>query len=98
MSTDWTFIYSLIKPELGGVLAVCWIVGYVLKRTPRVPDWSIIYVVTLVAVIMACLLLGLGAESVIQGVLCGAFAVYGYQLVKQTAKVANGEGNADERK
>ncbi|SDR81010.1 Phage holin family Hol44, holin superfamily V [Paenibacillaceae bacterium GAS479] len=88
---DWTFINALIKPELGGVLAVCWIVGYMLKRTPRVPDWGIVYAVTAVGILMACLLLGLSVESVIQGVLCGAVAVYGYQVVKQTSKAANGE-------
>ncbi|MCM3747471.1 phage holin family protein [Paenibacillus pasadenensis] len=95
---DWTFINALIRPELGGVLAVCWIVGYILKQTPRVPDWSIVYAVTVVGVLMACLLLGGSVESIIQGVLCGAVAVYGYQLIKQTAKGASGEGGHNERK
>ncbi len=88
---DWTIINGLIRPELAGVLAVCWIAGYVLKRTPRVPDWSIVYAVTAVGILMTCLLLGAVVESIIQGVLCGAVAVYGNQLYRQTAQAVKGE-------
>lgn len=88
---DWTIINGLIRPELAGVLAVCWIAGYVLRQTPRVPNWSIVYAVTAVAVLMTCLLLGWSVESVIQGVLCGAVSVYGNQLLRQTREAVTGE-------
>ncbi len=83
---EWSAVSSFIKPESLIVVAACWAVGYALKRTPRVPDWGIIYVVTMVAVIMVCFLTGFNAESILQGILCGAVAVYGNQLVKQTKK------------
>ncbi len=92
---EWAAIQAMIPPELASVLAVCWVAGYVLKRTPWVPDWSIVYVVTAVAILMTCLLLGPTAESVIQGILCGAVSVYGHQLVRQTSKAVNGEGGGD---
>ncbi|MGN7457901.1 phage holin family protein [Paenibacillus pasadenensis] len=88
---DWTIINGLIRPELAGVLAVCWITGYVLRQTPRVPNWTIVYAVTAVAVLLTCLLLGWSVESVTQGVLCGAVSVYGNQLVKQTREAVTGE-------
>lgn len=83
---EWNAVSSFIKPELLIVVAACWAVGYSLKKTPRVPDWSIIYVVTLVAVFMVCFMTGFTPESVLQGILCGAVAVYGNQLVKQAKK------------
>lgn len=88
---EWAAIQAMIQPELAGVLAVCWVAGYVLKRTPRVPDWSIVYAVTAVAILMTCLLLGPVVESVIQGILCGAVAVYGHQLLQQTKQAISSE-------
>lgn len=83
---EWSAIFNLIDPKLLIVVAACWVIGYVLKQTPSVPNWSIVYIVTLVAVVLTVWLLGWGPESLIQGVLCGAFAVYGNQLVKQAKK------------
>lgn len=80
---EWNAIFSLINPMLLVVVAVCWCLGYMLKQTPRVPDWMIVYIVTVAAVLFTVWLIGFGAEAIIQGVLCGAFAVYGHQLVKQ---------------
>ncbi|WP_410769567.1 phage holin family protein [Fontibacillus sp. BL9] len=85
---EWNAVLEFITPELFVVVVACWIIGGFLKRTPRIPDWTIVYIVTLVAVIFASLLLGFSVESVIQGILCGAVAVYGNQLIKQTKKGA----------
>ena len=81
---DWETLFGLIDPSLLVVVAACWALGVVLKQTPRVPDWTIVYVVTVLAVVLVVALQGMTTESVIQGVLCGAFAVYGHQVVKQT--------------
>ncbi|MEK5278647.1 phage holin family protein [Paenibacillus sp. FSL H7-0735] len=83
---EWNAVSSFIEPELLIVLTGCWVIGYILKQTPRVPDWTIIYIVTLLAIIAVCIILGLSADSVLQGILCGAVAVYGNQLVKQAKK------------
>ncbi|WP_438347285.1 phage holin family protein [Paenibacillus sp. FA6] len=83
---EWSVIFNLIDPKLFVVVAVCWVLGIMLKKTPRVADWSIVYVVTLFAVGLTIWILGFSSESVIQGILCGAFAVYGNQLVKQARK------------
>jgi len=86
---EWNAIFNLIDPKLLIVVALCWVIGFTLKQTPRVPDWSIVYIVTLVSVLLTLWMLGWAPESLIQGVLCGAFAVYGNQLVKQAKKGGN---------
>ncbi|MEK4351331.1 phage holin family protein [Paenibacillus sp. FSL R5-0475] len=85
---EWSAIANFIKPELLLIVAVCWVIGFGLKQTPRVPDWTIIYLVTLAAIFAVCLTLGFNVDSFMQGILCGAVAVYGNQLVKQTRKGA----------
>ncbi|WP_339316857.1 phage holin family protein [Paenibacillus sp. FSL R10-2734] len=83
---EWNAVMEFINPELLVVVVACWIIGYWLKQTPKVPDWSIVYIVTLVAIVFAVLMLGFVITSFIQGILCGAVAVYGNQLVKQAKK------------
>ena len=81
---DWWVIFELIDPSLFGVVAACWVLGVILKNTPRVPDWTIVHIVTIAAVAAVVAMQGLNVQSVIQGILCGEFAVYGHQVVKQT--------------
>ncbi|MBJ6362082.1 phage holin family protein [Paenibacillus sp. GCM10012307] len=88
---EWSFIFELIAPELVAVVAACWLIGTMLKQTPRIPDWSIVYIVTGFAVVLTGFVLGWSAESVIQGILCGAFAVLGHQFIKQAARAKEGE-------
>lgn len=83
---NWEIINGLIDVRLVAVLAACWVIGYMLKQTPNVPDWSIIFVVTAVAIVLTLLTLGLTVESVVQGILVGAVAVYSNQVVKQIGK------------
>ncbi|MCM3294133.1 phage holin family protein [Paenibacillus sp. MER 180] len=82
----WNMIYELIDPALIVVVAMCWCIGYVLKQTPRVPDWTIVYIVTVIAVFLTVWMIGFSPEALIQGVLCGAFSVFGHQIIKQTTK------------
>lgn len=81
---EWNAIQGLIDPQLLIVVAVCWVIGFILKKTPKIPDWTIVYAVAVVGVTAASGLLGLSVQSILQGVLCGAVAVYGNQVVKQT--------------
>lgn len=83
---DWNTIWQLIDPKLIIVVAACWIIGFMLKKTPKVPDWTIVYIVTVAAVLLTIWLTRFGPEAIIQGILSGAFAVYGNQVFKQTKK------------
>ena len=86
---EWKMIFELIDPRLLAVVAACWVVGYILKNTPKIPDWSIVYIVVVCAVVFTSGLLGWSIESLIQGILAGAFAVFGHQAVKQAIKGAD---------
>lgn len=88
---DWTTVINLIDPKLFIVVAACWVLGYILKQTPKVPDWSIVYVVTVFSLAFAVWMVGFTPAGLLQGLLCGAVAVYGNQLIKQ-AKKADGGG------
>lgn len=81
---EWNMIFELIDPRLLIVVAACWVIGWVLKKTPRVANWSIVYIVIIVAVWLTIGILGLSVEAIIQGILAGAFAIFGHQAVKQT--------------
>lgn len=87
---DWGTIAGLIDTRLLLVLAACWVIGYGLKRTPLVPDWSILYIVIVVAALLTAGVIGFTVEAAIQGIIVGAVAVTGHQAVKQ-AKEAVGD-------
>jgi hypothetical protein len=80
---EWSAIFQLIDPSLLIVVAACWALGFILKQTPFVPNWSIIYLVTAFSISFAIWDKGFRPESILQGILCGAFAIYGHQLIKQ---------------
>ncbi|WP_211184709.1 phage holin family protein [Paenibacillus lemnae] len=82
----WTVIYEMIDPRLLMVVSACWVIGYILKNTPKVPDWSIVYIIIAVAIGLTSWMLGWNVGSVIQGILAGAFSVLGHQAVKQAGK------------
>ena len=87
---EWNVIMNLIDPSLYIVIAACWIIGFILKQTPKIPNWTIIYIVTAFSITVTLFMMGFHAKSVLQGILCGASAIYGHQLVKQTMEGAGG--------
>ena len=80
---EWSIITDLLDPSLFIVVAACLVLGYILKQTPRVPDWTIIYTITAFAIVATLFIQGPDIKSVLQGILCGAVAVFGHQLIKQ---------------
>lgn len=68
------------------VIPVLWVLGTLLKGTPKVQDWYIPWVLLVVGTGLTVAILGPGADAVIQGILVTGVAVLGNQLVKQTLK------------
>ncbi|MED4749968.1 phage holin family protein [Brevibacillus choshinensis] len=67
------------------VVVVLLVLGYFLKRTPRVQDWMIPWVLCVIGIILACgVLQSFTVESVVQGILAAAIASLTHQLWKQT--------------
>ncbi|QJC52432.1 hypothetical protein HGI30_13240 [Paenibacillus albicereus] len=83
---------ELIDPELTIVVAACWVIGMILKGTPQIPNWTIVYIVTGAAIVLAMALQGFTLKVGLQGLLCGAVSVYGHQLFKQTREAVRKDG------
>lgn len=83
-----------IKPEMLVLVPVLWLIGAALKRTPKMSDWLIPYILGAAGIIMAGIWVG-SEEGVTlvslftaftQGILVAGASVWSHQLVKQTRK------------
>ncbi len=68
-----------------------WVIGYFLKATPTIPNWSITWILLGVSLVGGAFLFGFTAEAVYNGVIAAGVAVFGHQMVKQTAKAREGK-------
>ncbi|KAF0816731.1 MULTISPECIES: phage holin family protein [unclassified Cytobacillus] len=73
--------YYMMVPAL-------WVIGYALKQTPNVPDWSIIWILVIISVFSGSMAFGLSLEGVVNGIVAAGVAVLGHQMIKQTLKGA----------
>lgn len=89
-------IMNYVKPELLVLAVMLYLMGMMLKKTPRVADWGIPYILTGISVALAVIYVlatadivsykdGLMAAftAIVQGILCAGLAVYGDQMLKQ---------------
>ncbi len=65
------------------------VLGSIIKDIEKIPNKFIPLILTLFGVLGSVAVLGLSAESVLQGILVTGAAVYGNQLVKQFTKKEN---------
>ena len=77
-------ILEYIISEALIIIPVLWILGSFLKRTPKVQDWIIPWVLLLAGVVLAIGIIGFTVDAAVQGVLVAGAAVLGHQLLKQT--------------
>ncbi|MDP4170599.1 MAG: phage holin family protein [Bacillota bacterium] len=77
--------YYLLVPAL-------WVIGFALKQTPHVPDWSIIWILILAALSLATFAFGINYEAILNGIIASGIAVLGHQyfiqriIIKKTDK------------
>lgn len=76
-------IASYIVNEGLILVPALYIVGMMIKSTPKVQDWLIPYILGALGVAGAIGLMGISVNSIIQGVLVAGAAVYTNQLIKQ---------------
>lgn len=95
-------IMNYVKPELLVLAVILYLIGMMLKKTPKVADWGIPYILTGISVVLAIIYVlatadivsykdGLMAAftAIVQGILCAGLAVYGNQLLKQVTEKNN---------
>jgi len=68
------------------IIPVLFILGKIIKDTPRFQDWIIPYMLLIVGVILSFLMLGFDVHAFIQGVLVSGAAVFGNELIKQAVE------------
>lgn len=66
------------------LVPVLYVIGVFLKRTPRIPDWLIPWILMGLGMIGAFFLSGMKLGGVLQGVLVAGVTVFANQLYKQT--------------
>lgn len=76
-------ITSYVFDEALIVVPMLWVIGMMLKNTPRMKDWLIPYFLLVIGVTTTMAMLGLNVDAIIQGVLVSGAAVFGNELVKQ---------------
>lgn len=76
-------VQSFIVNEALFIVPVLWILGALLKKTPKAADWLIPYVLLVVGIVLSVWTLGFNAQAIAQGVLVTGGAVLGHQLVQQ---------------
>lgn len=77
-------LQEYIVPEILILIPVLWLVGYFIKQTPKIPNWSVVWILLTIGVLASLFIIGPNVNGVIQGVLATGISVLGYDLVKQT--------------
>lgn len=83
---DISTIQDYLATETLVLIPTLWILGYFLKKTPKFPDWLIVWVLVVLGIVACLFLIGFSADGIIQGVLAAGVAALGYDLAKQTKK------------
>lgn len=90
-----------IKPEMFVLVPVLWLIGLALKKTPKMQDWLIPYILGGVSIFLCGIWVsvaeGLNPLSIFtaftQGILVAGTSVWGNQLVRQAGKRDDGKGD-----
>lgn len=73
-----------ISDKLAVVVPALMIIGYALKRTPKIADWMIVWILLLIGVIASVFTLGLTVSGIANGVIAAGAAITTHQAYKQT--------------
>lgn len=68
------------------VVPVLIILGFALKNTPKVPDWTIVWVLLLLGALAGVLAVGFNVEGFANGVIAAGLAIASHQAFKQTVE------------
>ncbi|GGC87739.1 phage holin family protein [Enterococcus wangshanyuanii] len=73
-----------INGALGATILGLYVLGFVIRDTPRIPSWLIPYILLVVSCVISPQILGgYNAENIVQAIIAAGMAVYGDQLIKQ---------------
>lgn len=76
-------IIKYISDEALVLIPALYVIGMMLKSTPKVQDWLIPYILLALGILGAVGILGVSTKAVIQGILVTGATVFTNQLIKQ---------------
>ena len=76
-------IIKYISDEALILIPALYVIGMLLKGTPKVQDWLIPYILLVLGILGAIGILGISVKAVIQGILVTGATVLTNQLIKQ---------------
>lgn len=79
-------IMELLNNNFYIMVPALWVIGYALKQTPKVPNWTIIWILLGISLIFAFFIMGFTIDAVINGIIAAGVAVFGHQMLKQTSQ------------
>lgn len=77
--------WEYIKDEALVLVPALYLIGWIIKKIPKIPDWIIPIVLMTIAVPAAMGLIGWTIDGAIQGILVAGVTVLTNQVYKQTA-------------
>ncbi|EOU1988721.1 TPA: phage holin family protein [Clostridium perfringens] len=78
-------IIKFVPEQLLILVAALYVIGMFLKKTPKIVDWSIPWILIILGIGFSISILGVNPTSILQGVICAFCSVGANQLVKQTS-------------
>ena len=73
-----------VSQQLAIVVPALMIIGYALKRTPKVEDWLIVWILLFIGVIASGFTLGFTVNGIANGIIAAGAAISTHQAYKQT--------------
>jgi hypothetical protein len=77
-------LIKFVPEQLLILVAALYVVGMFLKKTPKVKDWSIPWILLILGVAFSVAIMGINATSILQGIICSFGAIATNQILKQT--------------
>ena len=77
-------IIKFVPEKLLILVAGLYVIGIFLKRTPKIQDWIIPWILLILGIAFSIAIMGINPTSVLQGIICSFGAIATNQLIKQT--------------
>lgn len=82
-------LFSFLNENYYMLAPVLWVIGFALKNTPRIPDWTIIWILLGLSIGFGVISYGFHLEVIMNGIIAAGVAVLGHQMFKQTVGARN---------
>lgn len=83
-------LIQFVPEQLFILIAVLYVLGMFFKSIPKIPDWTIPWILLVISIVGAIGIEGFSIMAVFEGIICCGVSTLTNQLIKQTQKK---EGN-----